>query len=299
MKLEEMKSENNGSATNLKHFIYLDRNRLNSYSSQLEDGIIQIRRLTENLGNKSTDVNGERYTEKTEEEARDIEFSLGPKNFMGGVSGKGNDKITKREGYKEGTKTVTDESSEMFSQDKIDYHNTYLIFEKELIAKGILKEIRHENQLKQYASLIKITGTSKFFDWNSLLKIYDEFGNIIANNYPQEEALQADTFKLVLQTVKLFSLGEITLHTKIGNSILISSLNIENLCMTKDQLRSTYVMPGDVETTIVGFVPKRRIEQTTFPGIAGTFNMADLWNEMAGEVQTVIDPLAIYTEIHI
>lgn len=294
-----MKSENNGSATSLKHFIYLDRNRLNSYSSQLEDGIIQIRRLTENLGNKTADVHGERYTEKTEEEGRDIEFSLGPKNLMGGVSGKGNDKITKKEGYKEGAKTIFDESSESFSQDKIDYHNTYLIFEKELIAKGILKEICHENQLKQYASLIKITGTSKFFDWNSLLKLCDEFGNLIVNNSPSEEALEAYTTKVMLQAIKLFSLGEITLHTKIGNSILISSLNVENLCMTKDQLRSTYVMPGDVETTIVGFVPKRRIEQTTFPGLAGTLNMADLWTQMAGEVQTVIDPLAIYTEIHI
>ncbi|MEH2238127.1 DUF6414 family protein [Nostoc sp.] len=83
-----MKLENNGSAISLKHFIYLDRNRLNSYSSQLEDGIIQIRRLTENLGNKTADVHGERYTEKTEEEAREIEFSLGPKNLMGGYQGK-------------------------------------------------------------------------------------------------------------------------------------------------------------------------------------------------------------------
>ncbi|MEH2300593.1 MAG: hypothetical protein V7K88_16725 [Nostoc sp.] len=290
MKQEEIKLENNGSATSLKHFIYLDRNRLNSYSSQLEDGIIQIRRLTENLGNKTADVHGEKYTEKTEEEARDIEVSLGPKNIMGGVSAKGNDKSTKKEGYKEGTKTIMDESSESFSQDKIDYQNTYLIFEKQLITKGILKEFFHEDQLKQYASLIKITGISKFFDWNSLLNFCDEFGNLIAKNSPPEEALQA---------VKLFSLGEITLHTKIGNSILISSLNVENLCMTKDQLRSTYVMPGDVETTIVGFVPKRRIEQTTFPELAGTINMAHLWTEMAGEVQTVIDPLAIYTEIHI
>ncbi|MDZ7958197.1 MAG: hypothetical protein RMY34_09900 [Aulosira sp. DedQUE10] len=133
MKTEKAKTENNGSAISLKHFIYLDRNRLNSYSSQLDDGIIQIRRLTENIGNKITDVHDERYTEKTEEESRDIEFSLGPKNFMGGISGKGNDKISKKEGYKEGAKTIIDESSESFSQDKIDYHNNYLIFEKQLI----------------------------------------------------------------------------------------------------------------------------------------------------------------------
>ncbi|MHC5741278.1 MAG: DUF6414 family protein [Nostoc sp.] len=88
MNQEEMKSEKNGSATSLKHFIYLDRNRLNSYSSQLDDGIIQLRRLTENLGNKTADVHGEKYTEKTEEEARDIELSLGPKNIMGGYQRK-------------------------------------------------------------------------------------------------------------------------------------------------------------------------------------------------------------------
>ncbi|MHC5717562.1 MAG: hypothetical protein ACYTX0_37030 [Nostoc sp.] len=74
--------------------------------------------------------------------------------------------------------------------------------------------------------------------------MYDEFGNVIANNSPPEEALQADAIKLIFQVVKLSSLGEITLHTKIGNSILISSLNVENLCMTKDQLRSTYNAGG-------------------------------------------------------
>jgi hypothetical protein len=38
----------NGNDISLKQFIYLDRNRLKSYSSQISDGIVQLRRLTEN-----------------------------------------------------------------------------------------------------------------------------------------------------------------------------------------------------------------------------------------------------------
>ena len=301
MKTEKKNLEKNGSDISLKHFIYLDRKRLDSYSSQLLDGIVQIRRITENAGAKTTDSPNQQYTEHTEENGREGEISLGPKTYAGGFSAKGASKTTKKTGVKQGGQTTIDELSQSFSEDKIDYHNSYLLFEQELITKGILKEISRESQLNQYSSLIKITGISKFFDWESVMNFMDRQYEQVCSllNLVGQEQVSPNTLNLAIQAVKTFSLGEITFHTKIENSILVASLNPENLCMTKDQLRSGYVMPGDIEATIVGFVPKRRIEQTTFPGLAGQLNMVDLWNELTGSVQTVIDPIAIYTEVHI
>ncbi len=297
MKKQKKKSEENGNGINLKHFIYLDKNRLDSYSSQLLDGLTQIRRITENTSLKTTNMPNEKYAEETEEDGKEGEISLGPKAHAGGFSGKGLNKTIKKSGIKEFGETVSEDFLQGFSEDKIDYHNSYLLLENELIQRGIIKEIDHENQLKKYSSLIKLTGISKFFDWESIMSVYSDFGDYIGNTLVEENQIHA--IKLMLQAVKKFSLGEITLHTRIDNSILISALNTKNLCMTKEQLRASYVMPGDVETTIVGFVPKRRIEQSSFPGIAGTIDMVEIWKQMAGDVQTVIDPVAIYTEIHI
>jgi hypothetical protein len=56
-------------------------------------------------------------------------------------------------------------------------------------------------------------------------------------------------------------------------------------------------MPGDVEMTIVGFIPRRKIEKITFPGISGTIDMTEVWKGWTGEIDAVIEPIAIYTEI--
>ncbi len=55
MNQEVGKSIANGRDTKLKHFIYLDRSRLNSYTAQISDGLTQIRRLSETISQR--DVN--------------------------------------------------------------------------------------------------------------------------------------------------------------------------------------------------------------------------------------------------
>ena len=69
--------------------------------------------------------------------------------------------------------------------------------------------------------------------------------------------------------------------------------------MTREQLRSAYIMPGDVEVTVIGFLPRRRVEQTIFPGLAGTINITEILPVFMGEVDIAIDPIAISTEIRL
>ncbi|MEH2464478.1 hypothetical protein [Nostoc sp.] len=67
--------------------------------------------------------------------------------------------------------------------------------------------------------------------------------------------------------------------------------------MTLNQLRAGYVLSGDVEVTIVGFTPRRSFKSTNFPGIVGQFDPKDLFQAFLGQVDLMIDPVAIYGEV--
>jgi hypothetical protein len=294
----------------LKHFIYLDKIKLHSYSSQLFGGVVQLRRLTENEGTKSTQSSGEEYKEKIQEDGKEGEISIGPKNYAGGASGKTIDKTTNKDGYKKGINTTSDEYLNSTTEDIVEHDYGYLKFEEILINKGILKEIKDINELEKYSSLIKITGVCRFTDWDSIIEAFSQ-DNVInyyitnsnqntnkgfkQNN--QEKKEEENKFKATIELMKAFSIGSVTVNTNIRNSNLIGTINQEHLRITRDQLRSAYILPGDVEMTIVGFIPRRGIEKITFPGISGSIDMTEVWEAWTGEIDLVIEPIAIYTEI--
>ena len=299
--------------SSLKHFIYLDKIKLHSYSSQLFGGLVQLRRLTENEGTKSTQSSGEEYKETIQEDGKEGEITIGPKNYAGGASGKTIDKTTHKDGYKKGINTTSDEYLNSTTEDIVEHDYGYLRFEEILINKGILKEIKDIEELEKYSSLIKITGICRFIDWDSIIELFshDNVINLFLPNSDQnskkgfkqntqqkkEEENHLKTTKAGLEIIKAFSIGSVTVNTNIGNSNLIGTINQEHLRITRDQLRSAYIMPGDVEMTIVGFIPRRGIEKITFPGLSGLIDMTEVWKAWTGEIDLVIEPIAIYTEI--
>lgn len=297
-----------GNVVNLKHFIYLDRDRLSSYSSQFSDGIIQLRRLTENIGNRSVDSPVEQYAEEIIEKNNETELSLGPKAHAGGVSVKNVNKNTNRRGFKEGATTITDESSQSFSQDEIDHDNAYLRLEEKLIKENLLFEVNTINELSQDVRLIKIKGITRFFDWDSLKGLITNFDSLIPLIVAEQEDFdesQADKLSEILNAAKVmidnFSIGEITVHTHVENSGIITSLNPAYLCMTRDQLRAAYILSGDVEITIVGYSPKRASNSTSFTGVAAMIDhfAPSLWQSLVGNVDFVLEPIAIYAETNL
>jgi hypothetical protein len=62
-----------------------------------------------------------------------------------------------------------------------------------------------------------------------------------------------------------------------------------------DQLRGMYILPGNTEITIVGFLPKTRPQASSITGLAGQINMADYWKALVGDVNFVLEPIAIYS----
>lgn len=79
----------------LKHFIYLDRNRLESYSSQLLNGITQTRQFLKKNSNITSESSPDIEQTKSKEIEKDREVHLGAKNTLGGIVAKnGNKTIT-------------------------------------------------------------------------------------------------------------------------------------------------------------------------------------------------------------
>ena len=288
----------NGSAINPKHFIYLDRNRLFSYASQLSDGLPQLRRFLEMASRKVVDSDIEKYEEATEETSGTGEISVGPKSFAGTVAGNIGKKGTKKRGFKDSGLSDTKESLDALLEDKIEHDNLYLTLEQDLVDAGLLHELGQELLLAQSPPLVKVKGIARFMDWASFFKLFedpDKLWSILDVN-TRKNLGNKNNIKNLAQVVQLFSIGPLTVQMQIENQNLVASLNPAHLCMTLEQLRAAYVMPGDVEITLVGFAPKRPIKKAVFPGIAGQMNMADLWTAFVGEVDLVIDPLVIYGE---
>jgi hypothetical protein len=296
-----------GNVVNLKHFIYLDRDRLTSYSSQFSDGIIQLRRLTENIGNRSVDSPVEQYAEEIIEKNNETELSLGPKAHAGGVSVKNANKNTNRRGFKGGGTATTDESFQSYSQDEVDHDNAYLRLEEKLIKENLLVEVNTIDELIQDSRLIKIKGITRFFDWDSLKGLITNFDSLIPFIAEQQEIDESQTAMLSMSLnaakvmIENFSIGEITVHTHIENAGIISSLNPAYLCMTRDQLRAAYILSGDVEITIVGYSPKRASNSTSFTGVAAMIDhfAPSLWQGLVGNVDFVLEPIAIYAETNL
>jgi len=307
----EKKSEENltieeDEISNLKHFIYLDKNKLHSYSSQIFKGIVQIKRLTENEGIRSTQNSDEEFTEKIQEDGKEGEITAGPKNILGGISGKTIDKTTHRNSYKKGISTESNESLNSLTEDIIEHDYGYLKFEEILIENKMLKQISNIEDLEQYPALVRIKGSCRFIDWDSIVNLFNN-QNVIdiliksshtdPKSSHQQKKEEEKSIKLGIDVIKAFSLGAVTVNTKIGNSNLIGSINPEHLRLAREQLRSAYIMPGDTEMIIVGFIPKRITESIIFPGLAGKIDMKELWKVWVGKIDAVIEPIAIYTEI--
>ncbi|KJH70264.1 hypothetical protein [Aliterella atlantica] len=299
-----------GNGINPKHFIYLDRSRLFSYTAQFSDGLPQLRHLLESVNKEDINSGLEQYNEEVREISNEVEGSVGAKSIVGSVTGTKEEKKTQKRSTKDAGATAKYEALQALSEVKVEHDNLYLLLEEDLINAGLLVNLNKELSQIKNATLIKAKGVARFFDWEMLAKLYERPEDIwnIAEDQVKSQGFGANKnetneFKKKLksfsQLLRTFSVGNITIHIQTESSTITTSLNTEYLCMTLEQLRAGYIMPGDVELTIVGFSPKRPNRGIQFPGLAGLINMGEVWEGLVGQVDVTIDPIAIYSEIKV
>jgi hypothetical protein len=298
MNQEVGKSIASGNDTKLKHFIYLDRSRLNSYTAQISDGLTQIRRLSETISQRDVNNPIEEYQEQTREKSSTAEGSIGA-NIAMKVGSKGEKKQTTKSGFKSQDGSVKESGeSRGFSEDKVDQDNLYLLLEKDLIQAGLISEVSNSSYFDDPRSqIVKITATTRFFEWSMIHKILENPNGIrmLINPEDQESFPSNELMEMMLYMLNIFSIGSVTAHLEIDTKSIVCSLNPDHFVITMDRLRGMYILPGDTEITIVGFLPKTRLQSSNITGLAGQFNMSDLWKVLVGDVDFVLEPIAIYS----
>lgn len=299
-----------GNVINPKHFIYLDRSRLFSYTAQFSDGLPQLRHLLESVNKGNIDTGVEQYNEEVREVSNEVEGSVGAKSIIGSVAGTKEEKKTRKQSIKDSGATAKYEALQALSEVKVEHDNLYLLLEEDLIEAGLLVELNENISQVKNAALIKAKGVARFFDWEMLAKLYDKPEDMLNlatdpvqlqgfGSTKQENNEAKNKFKSLSQLLRTLSIGNITIHIQTDSSTIATSINPEYLCMTLEQLRAGYIMAGDVEVTIVGFSPKRPNRGIQYPGLAGLIDMSKIWEGFVGQVDLTIDPIAIYIEIKV
>jgi hypothetical protein len=297
MNQEVGKSIANGNDTRLKHFIYLDRSRLNSYTAQISDGLTQIRRLSETISQRDVSNPIEEYQEQTREKSSAAEGSIGASIAMK-VGSKGEKKQTTKSGVKSQNGSVKESGeSRGFSEDKVDHDNLYLLLERDLIQAGLISEVSDSSYFENPQSqLVKITATTHFFEWAMIDKILESPSIIMMLMQASgQEDFSIEIVELMRQMLNICSIGSVTAHLEVDTKRIVCSLNPDHFVITMDQLRGMYILPGNTEITIVGFLPKTRLQSSSITGLAGQVNMADFWKVLVGDVDFVLEPIAIYS----
>jgi hypothetical protein len=302
MNQEVGKSIASGNDTKLKHFIYLDRSRLNSYTAQISDGLTQIRRLSETISQRDVSNPIEEYQEQTREKSSAAEGSIGA-NIAMKVASKGEKKQTTKSGFKSQDGLVQESSeSRGFSADKVEHDNLYLLLERDLIQSGLTAVVYDSSYFDNPKSqIVKITANTHFFEWAMIHKLLENPNGIrmLTNPNDQENFPSNELLDAMLHMLNVCSIGSVTAHLEVDSKSIVCSLNPDHFVITMDQLRGMYILPGNTEITIVGFLPKTRLQSSNITGLAGQFNMADLWKALVGDVDFVLEPIAIYSEIGI
>lgn len=297
MNQEVGKSIASGNDTRLKHFIYLDRSRLNSYTAQISDGLTQIRRLSETISQRDVNNPIEEYREQTSEKSSVAEGSIGASIAMK-VGSKGEKKQTTKSGFKSQNGSVKESSeSRGFSEDKVEHDNLYLLLERDLIQAGLISEVSDSSYFENPQSqLVKITATTHFFEWAMIDKILESPSIIMMLMQASgQEDFSIEIVELMRQMLNICSIGSVTAHLEVDTKRIVCSLNPDHFVITMDQLRGMYILPGNTEITIVGFLPKTRLQSSSVSGLAGQVNMADFWKVLVGDVDFVLEPIAIYS----
>jgi hypothetical protein len=136
--------QTSGNVTNPRHFVYLDRNRLFSYTAQIADGLPQVRRFLDEVAQTKVDTPPEYSREMTNSEAIDgnAEASIAVLKASGH---KGSTKVDKRN-KKWSEPTSIYNSLQLLLEEKIEHDNLYIALEKDLINLGMLKTIKGASQ---------------------------------------------------------------------------------------------------------------------------------------------------------
>ncbi|MDE0398919.1 MAG: hypothetical protein OXL96_14075, partial [Candidatus Poribacteria bacterium] len=150
-------------------FLYLDRNRLFSYASQLEDGLTLLRRLRDTVEGGSVD---EPVT--TEYEQAERTTTTGAAGVRAGVRAEASLKTedTQTDRTSSGGQRQISFTKQGLDEAKIEHDNLMLIIQRNLEESGRLRPFTGS---VSESGLYLFRGTLSFYDWSTVIKLLKGF----------------------------------------------------------------------------------------------------------------------------
>ncbi|GGO21995.1 DUF6414 family protein [Deinococcus humi] len=283
-------SSGNGSGTDPREIIYLDRGRLLSYASQLFDGVTVMRRLLE--ASKHGDIISKIKREReTFEDARRT-GSAGV-SFGAELRGEAESSEGTRTTITTGGDQALNISYDALLEDKAELDNVLLVVERELEARGHLTDFTGE----QSSGLIRFRGVMSFVDWTILHSVLLDTKTLVTFSGP-EKPLKPQEASGLAKMLKILSLSDITAHMTSEGASVIAPLNPEHLTLTLEQMRAIY-LTNDIQATLLAFSPPSATgsHNRATMGLGGAVDFAEVFRTLTGAPDYSVQPIALYIEL--
>lgn len=280
-----------------RHFIYLDRNRLFSYISQMSNGLPTVKSLLRSASESST-TTPDSYEKKESSETSTKATGELNVSILKGSGSEDNKEITEEKWNTDDGSFDTYNSLQILANLKIEHDNLYLALEKDLLKLNLIKDI-DESNIKNYntSSIIKISSYASFVDPELIEAITfnktANFDEALKDNENPEGTLS--TIKDVVKLFSNFNKNSIILNMKIGDDKISAPLNKEYLYTTIEQLRSIYINNPSSYLTLIGHITRKNENRINNGSMVEILNLDGVIKEITGSIEFTIEPLAIYT----
>lgn len=287
--------QNAGNDTRILEILYLDRDRLLSYASQLYDGLTMMKRIIDMSSN----------AEIKEIISRQVGILKEKNNkFVGKTSLAVEAGVELETKHQENTVTTSGDVGDigllanLFMEEKTEHDNLFLLVEKELFSKGILKEF--DSKFCK-GGLYRFKGNASFTDWGVIkntvanITIFKEIDKDI------DLGLTSKQGKAFVKLLNMFAFDDVVLNLLTNNGTnILATLNSDHLTMTVEQLRVAYLTKGSIEMTLIGIIPPEGDgrQSPQLGAVSKSINVKQLYKSVLGDVDFKIYPIAAYLNLH-
>lgn len=275
--------------------LYLDRQRLYSYSAQLADGLTVARRLLQGTGSSTTLVMPHEVTTQEDETTTRAYGGVDAGIKVGGHR----DETTRDTNTSHGEgRSDTAHKNEQSAEDKAEHDNLLLLIERELRSIGALTDFT--GQIER-PGLYRFSGNLSFFDWDiltSLMSSWKQIDKAFPDINKGPSSLKPDQAKAFSVAMSAAGLAGIQVNITSEGVSVAGPLHEDWLSSSVNQIRMAYIRDTPIRGTVIAYAAPASSGHHTAPGLAGHIKFDKLMDSMMGESLRVV-PLAVYLPVEL
>jgi hypothetical protein len=281
-------SLNDSGTPDLAEFLYLDRSRLLSYTSQLYKGYPVFKRFVDSIFEGQTDD-----PDKKEREVSETIDRQGGADavFVSANIRKETSKVNRvaRGGTTEHAGSLTE-----LVRDRIEHDNLYWLLENQLLEAKLATPF--DGTIK-HSGLYLFEGPFVFFDWSFLHGLLEKIEDLqkVARSLDQKSEVVKVSFspKSMVGVLDALSFSGLSVLMTSQNRTISAHLTLEYLTMTLQQMRLTYLRDNPVFGKMLAYATTPSNESFTNPMTFNTANYDQIFKTF-NKSELDVFPISLY-----